>query len=120
MDNNFFDALEKRQKLVDSICRIADHYGFDKQLEKIQEEIGELIAAISRLRASTDASGCISEDSKEWANFIEELADVQIMVYQMIYLSDADEMFNAFLNNKIYRQLARIKSEEDKGECGHA
>ena len=107
-----------KASLLEQITRIAEHYGLPSQMDKAQEEMGELISAISRVRSASDDTGWVSDGSKEWLNFMEELADVYIMVCQLVHLSNSKETFELFVRNKIYRQLARINTGNE-GE-GHA
>ena len=46
-------------------------------------------------------------DSEQYSNLIEELADVQIMIWQMKFLLTADD-FDAIVQKKIDRQIERI------------
>ena len=75
---------------------IADHYGKEHQLEKCKEELGELIEAI---------------DSANDEAIIEEIADVEIMTYQLKHLMCADRVVDLYKDYKIARQLRRISRE---------
>lgn len=83
--------------------RIFEHYGFTNQLIKLCEECGELIQAACRVLVD----GFVSD------NFIEELADVKVMIMQMEYaLSGEDtDALNKAVNRKLDRQLKRIEDE---------
>ena len=70
----------------------------DNQLNKTIEECAELIQALVKL------------ESRE--NTIEEIADVQIMLKQMLYLLDCEKEVEKVMEYKINRQLERIKEEE--------
>lgn len=80
------------------IQKIAEYYGLDNQLNKTIEECAELIQALVKL------------ESRE--NTIEEIADVQIMLKQMLYLLDCEKEVEKVMEYKINRQLERIKEEE--------
>lgn len=80
------------------IQKIADYYGLDNQTDKTIEECAELIQALVKL------------ESRE--NTIEEIADVQIMLKQMLYLLDCEKEVEKVMEYKINRQLERIKEEE--------
>ena len=80
------------------IQKIAEYYGLDNQLNKTIEECAELIQALVKL------------ESRE--NTIEEMADVQIMLKQMLYLLDCEKEVEKVMEYKINRQLERIKEEE--------
>lgn len=89
---------------------IADHYGFDAQTEKAIEEMAELIVAIKNLY----------KHEGSWVaqvkNFAEELADVKIMIDQLVYLYEESALGASDLKPeiefKIERQLKRIAEEE--------
>lgn len=82
--------------------KIADHYGFDAQAEKAIEEMAELIVEIKH--------------DNQFKMLIEELADVKIMIDQLIYLkrrsTEGAKIFDTATEFKIKRQLKRIAEEE--------
>lgn len=89
-------ALQKEQ-----CAKIAQHYGEGPQLLILQEECAELIQAASKIRR--DAPGA-------YEHFIDELADVSIMIQEMVSFMDDDERtkLHKKINEKINRQLERI------------
>ena len=72
----------------------------DNQLNKTIEECAELIQALAKL------------ESRE--NTIEEIADVQIMLKQMLYLLDCEKEMEKVMEYKINRQLERIKQAKEQ------
>jgi NTP pyrophosphatase (non-canonical NTP hydrolase) len=77
-----------------------DHYGVQVQLRKLQEECGELIAAINHFFDRK-----INQDI-----LISEMADVENVLDSMrIYFGD--EMIDIFKIQKMTRQRDRIKVE---------
>ena len=82
------------------IQKIAEYYGLDNQLNKTIEECAELIQALVKL------------ESRE--NTIEEIADVQIMLKQMLYLLDCEKEVEKVMEYKINRQLERIKQAKEQ------
>lgn len=90
----------------DRLKTIADHYGLDSQLNILQEELAELIQAVSKFR-------------RERSNhIIEEIADVLLMLDQIVYLlnkefnvCDVYEFVSLWYEKKIRRQLDRIDEE---------
>lgn len=82
-------------------AKIAEHYGEGAQLDILQEECAELIQAVSKIRR---------EIPNAYENFIDELADVSIMIEQMISFMDDDEKTTLYkkINEKLERQLRRI------------
>ncbi len=87
-------------KAIERCKVILEHYGFEAQQEKLVEECEELIKA---------AQG------EDYDSFIEELADVAIMITQMAMSLDENqqEQFNAIVDLKLSRTIQRIKSESD-------
>ncbi len=85
------------QEIEQNIQKIADYYGLDNQLNKTIEECAELIQALVKL------------ESRE--NTIEEIADVQIMLKQMLYLLDCEKEMEKVMEYKINRQLERMKTK---------
>lgn len=92
----------------DRIKKIADHYGIDSQLNILQEELSELIQAISKFRRGDPS------------HILEEIADVEIMLDQVKYLLGNPEIprvvvekfIKIIREDKIKRQLERIDKEE--------
>lgn len=96
-----------------TIREIADHYGLDGQNEKAVEEMAELIVAIKHL------SKLDENEVDHYLNYVEELADVKIMVDQLVYLADRDlpesmqdMSVKRQIDHKLSRQLERIKKEK--------
>ena len=84
------------------IMEIADHYGIEKQLHQLAEECSELA-----VEASHSARKGVT------VKIIEEMADVLLMIEQVVYLSGiAIEDIDECIKFKIDRQLKRIKEEE--------
>lgn len=79
---------------------IAEHYGLDNQLLQAMEECGELIQAISKYKRYKDK-----------LRLIEEIADVQIMINQLVYLLGCEDRVNEMMIIKLKRQTERIKEE---------
>lgn len=92
---------------------IADFYTLETQSRQLNEELAELIQANSKYLRYSDSD-------VEWQylqNICEEVADVQIMIEQMLYLLDIDKQaIEEIKMKKIDRQLERIKVEKEKEE----
>lgn len=75
---------------------ILHHYGEAHQQEKAIEEMAELISAIKH---------------GDRDNYVEELADVQVMIEQLFQALSFKEQQKCIVtvHNKISRQLTRIK-----------
>lgn len=97
--------------------KIADHYGENHQMLKAVEEMAELTRAIVRFEVNESA------DYMEWESYVEELADVMIMIEQLVHClvhshgsngAILFRMFNRNVNAKLDRQLQRMESESDE------
>ena len=84
------------------IKSIADHYGIKKQLRQLAEECSELA-----VEASHSARKGLT------VGIIEEIADVEIMIEQIIYLAKIDRCdIEDCINYKLDRQMKRIEAEK--------
>lgn len=91
---------------------IANNYKFDDQVDVLIEEMSELAKALLKNRRAK--KGYTQEIIKETSkNVREELADVEIMLQQIIYLTESDEIVLKIINEKLNRQLERIKHEKE-------
>lgn len=103
----------------EAIHKIAQHYSYNVQSRQCIEEMAELTQAINKMwRAKNDAINATSELEKlqlditfmaRKRNAIEEIADVQIILWQLEYLLNAD--VEPIIEQKISRQLERIERE---------
>lgn len=102
MYNRITDVLESR---YDELLKIYYHYGVENQLIKTVEELSELQKEICKL---------ITDDYLDKGHFIEELADVIIMLAQImpanVLLSDVAEV----ISRKIDRTLKRISNDTER------
>ena len=81
---------------------IADHYGIERQLHQLAEECSELA-----VEASHSARKGVT------VKIIEEMADVEIMIEQIVYLAKIDRKdIEECIQYKLERQMKRIKEEE--------
>ena len=88
------------------IKTIADHYGIKKQLRQLAEECSELAVEASH-----------SARKGTTVKIIEEIADVQIMIEQIIHLAEIDKCdIEDCINYKLERQIKRIKEGENERE----
>lgn len=96
-----------RLKLIADLKRIADHYGKESQLVQLQEECGELWGAIHEYVKE-------GEQEPDYYHTAEEIADVLIMIYQVMYLLDLEDDVDAQIADKINRQLKRMEDEKSE------
>lgn len=88
----------------DKLRMIADHYGIKKQLRQLAEECSELA-----VEASHSARKGLT------VGIIEEIADVEIMIEQIIHLAKIDRCdIQDCINFKLDRQMKRIKEEKNE------
>mgnify|MGYP000862269134 CR=1 FL=1 len=105
---------QKSAKDLKAIIKIASHYGQVKQTQQTVEECSELIQAICKSwRTTPETPAPEFEQTRE--HIIEEMADVQIMLWQLYYLMipDSDEM-DRRISEKLERQLKRIEEERNE------
>ena len=87
----------------EKVKEIAEHYGLKNQLRQLAEECSEL---------SVESSHSARKGTT--VKIIEEMADVMIMIEQVIYLAKIDKCdIEDCINYKINRQLKRIEEEEE-------
>ena len=89
------------------IKTIADHYGIENQMRQLAEECSELAVEASH-------SARIGTTIK----IIEEMADVLIMMEQIIYLSGIDRKdIDECIQYKLDRQMKRMKERKDEEDA---
>jgi NTP pyrophosphatase (non-canonical NTP hydrolase) len=95
----------------DKLRKIADHYGMESEIDIMQEECAELVQAVSKYKRGKD---------DDFSHLLEEMADVMIMIEQVLYLIDnrmnakgssAYYAYFAFFDKKLDRQIKRIEDE---------
>ena len=94
-------------KYLAGIAIIAAHSGEDHQLNKMQEELGEAVTALSRFtnERTTERLGELSA----------ELADVLVLIDQLAsFYPDLPRGIDAYRKAKVQRQLKRIEEENAK------
>lgn len=97
---------------------IARHYGYDAQSRQCIEEMAELTQAINKFwRKQLNCGGIqlpeveekISIFTKDYADIVEEIADVEITLEQMKVLLHCEQNVTVWIENKLSRQLKRIE-----------
>lgn len=100
--------------MKDKLLKIINHYGIDKQLKYIHSEYFELDEAIIDAEKFKPKSFTqLNINLEDYINHVtEELADVMVMLKQFqYYYGISDEEMEKIMNEKINRQLERIKDE---------
>lgn len=97
-------------KIRERIREIAYNYGYESQSRQCIEEMAELTQAINKLwRANKNGQSTQKSEEECLDNLIEELADVQIMIWQLEYLIGCDIM--PTLENKVNRTMEQMRNE---------
>lgn len=99
----FLGEVPNESNIKEAIIKIALHYGLDKQLIKLQEELAELIKAIAVLQ--------LTDSNRNIDNLVDETADVGVVLEQIMFLLGIDVRVAARKNYKLDRQLKRIEAE---------
>ena len=116
------EKLYAEKTRLEKIRTIARHYEYDAQSRQCIEEMAELTQAINKywrteLQCGKNLynpwDGYMPNDSEEYYNLIEEIADVQIMLEQMKFFLAAGHDVNCIIDEKLDRQIERINNEHD-------
>ena len=95
---------------LENMQAIADRYGKEYVLRQLAEECNELAqAALKKIRADRKETRVTPE--KAHSAFIEELADVEIMIgfIRGLFMDSADEAAcNAYTDMKVGRMIRRM------------
>lgn len=92
----------RKDSYENNIETICDHYGFDKQLEQLEEECAELIQAAQKLKRY--------HAEKTTEAFLSEVADVAVCVDEMKLFFHIGRI-ETIQTAKAKRQIRRIKKE---------
>lgn len=113
--------FKEELKMDERVKLIAKYYGYENQRNKFVEETGELLQAIGRydcFARGTNKHGAqfILEKAALKANVLEEIADVSIMLAQMVYFLGGESIVKEYVQNKVRRQIERIEREKRDSE----
>lgn len=103
------ETAEEDPAWADKIEKIARHYGLESQLSIAQEELAELIQALSKLRRWGE------HDAEAQRMVAEEMADVYNLLGQLRYLLRNSGEVGHWLEAKLNRTLEKI--EEETAQC---
>lgn len=104
--NKTYKAPEMLQRIYD----IADHYGKDVQIDQALEELAELATALHHLKKKPESEAILD-------NVHEEMADVYIMLHQLMHIIDPECITIGWMEHKVSRQEERIKNEvQERGQ----
>jgi len=118
MDGVLKNPLQRNQEEINEIENkiktISEFYGYDAQSRQCIEEMAELAQAINKFWRKQLKCGKVDisqakQVSEEHMNLKEEIADVYIMLQQMMYLLGIKSI-DKTVNDKLDRQLERINA----------
>ena len=96
--------------LSDANQNIIDYYGLINQLDQLMEECGELISACNHYKRALFGSDKRQKFVRE-ESLKSEMADVIVVLDQVLRrMNVTTEVLNFMAEQKINRQLARIKN----------
>lgn len=92
---------------------IAEHYGIDIQMQQLIEEMSELTKAICKYFRSNGKGQPIPDYTKTTVkeNLIEELADVRLLLDQVVFLLDCNEEVLEVTKQKINKVFGRMGND---------
>ena len=101
--------------------KIAEHFGTEKQMVVMIEELAELTQAATKwLRIQQHGQTVRKSEAEVMDNLIEELADVSIMTDQIKHLLGISEKtFHEIRREKIQRTADYIEKEKKAHEPDH-
>jgi hypothetical protein len=92
--------------MIEGLARqVLRHYGVIHQKSKTIEELAELIVSLQK--------DLLEGKEKHSRAVLEEIADVKIMVMQMLCDEDDEEFVERIMRQKLERQLKRIEVEKN-------
>ena len=95
------------------IDKAIEQYGAGNQMLKCIEECNELSRAISRILIElSSGEGATSKENLD--NLYEELADVEIMLAQVIKIFDCSDEVQIEMARKLDRLNRRLQNDKDK------
>ena len=97
------EEIIKEIERANKTFQIAEHYGIDKQMEQLVEEMAELIVEIKH---------CKREEKADFKQLLKELADVEFMLEQVIYLLGCRAEIREIKKNNANKQMEIIKKEK--------
>lgn len=99
----------------DRIKAIVNKYGLLAQMGQTTEECAELIQALNKYRRFLYIGQPTNiTETKAIDNICEEIADVSIMLDQMIYWFDIEDEVKQMYEKKLQRTYERMKEQEVK------
>ncbi len=106
----------KRNELMlsDRRWKIATYFGLKNQCNKLIEEMAELTQAICKIRGRKYKDTSDDEKIAFIDHQLEEMADVKLVLEQLIFLLDCEQDVQKIMNQKIERTIQRINKEGEQ------
>ena len=98
--------MSREYYTIENLKKIWNHYGFDNQINKLEEELIELLHAI-KIYKKTEKTSPLKVDKQN--DMEREMADVSVLISQ--YDSNITSI-KKDMRYKIKRQLERIENEK--------
>ncbi|HIT90590.1 MAG TPA: hypothetical protein IAC41_09255 [Candidatus Merdenecus merdavium] len=92
---------------------IADHYGYKEQQWKLVEEMAEVAKEINKFRKKN-----YNKNTNAYKKLVSELADLSVVLPQVIYLLECEDKVARIRREKAHRQLKRMENEHVRKEKG--
>lgn len=109
LKNHSPKSRDMTNDIQEKIEKISIFYGYDAQSRQCIEEMAELTQAINKYWRKK-GNGQTTDKKDCFDNLVEEMADVQIMLWQLEYLLNADT--SIIIQQKLDRQMERIKKND--------
>lgn len=103
----------KRKKIEKIFKKSIEIYGKEAQSRQAMEECAELIQAVNKMLRYEDRPA----EPEYYANLIEEIADVEIMLFQlkeMFYINETE--VHEWKEKKAKREKERLENVINKGD----
>ena len=100
--SNYLVMLKQMVK-TDPRFKIADRFGLEPQMRQLIEEMAELTQAISKYFRINGQGQPVSKPMNVEQNLIEEIADVKLVLDQVIYLMNCADAVQEVMKEKIKR-----------------
>lgn len=107
------DAVDRSRNLAEYIAEVADYYGLESQMDILQEECGELVQSVSKMRRWG------KDDENARRSMAEEMADVQFLLLQVSHLLGLSREVEIWLGVKVAKRLQIVRSEDSDHEAVH-
>lgn len=101
-------------KMEDKIKKIINFYGIESQARQTMEECGELIQALNKYLRISNKDKLAAEKTAVIMNIAEEIADVQIMIYQVKEYFQFEKEVAEIIKSKIDRTIERMNENKER------